>query len=66
MKDQAQLINCGCGDRLPVRHAAERIAADAVVVDQGIFRDASFFHCFPTVIVADHLDTSAIIILSYM
>ena len=47
-------------------HTAECIAADAIVVDQGIFCDASFFHCFPKVIVADHMDTSDNLILCYM
>lgn len=65
MQDQAQVIDCGCGNRLPVRHTAERITADAVVVDQGIFGDASFFHCLPKVIIADHMDASDTIILIY-
>ena len=66
MQDQAQLIDRGRGDGLPVGHTAERIAADAIVVDQGIFRDAPFFHCLPKVIVADHMDTSDNLILCYM
>lgn len=66
MQDQAQFIDCGCGNGLPVGHTAERVAADAVMVDQGIFCDASFFHCFPKVIVADHMDTSDNSILCYM
>lgn len=66
MQDQAQFIDGGRGNGFPVRHTAECIAADAIVVDQGIFCDASFFHCFPKVIVADHMDTSDNLILCYM
>lgn len=66
MQDQAQFIDRGRGDGFPVGHTAERIAADAIVVDQGIFRDASLFHCLPKVIVADHMDTSDNLILCYM
>ena len=66
MQDQAQLVDRGRGNGLPVGHTAECIAADAIVVDQGIFRDASFFHCLPKVIVADHMDTSDNPILCYM
>ena len=47
-------------------HTAERIAADTVMVDQGIFCDASFAHCLPTLFVADHVDTSDTSILIYM
>lgn len=66
MQDQAQFVDGGSCDRLPVRHTAERIAADTIVVDQGIFCDASLFHCLPKVIVADHMDTSDTPILCYM
>ena len=66
VQDQAKLIDRGRGNGFPVRHTAERVAADAIVVDQGIFCDASFFHCLPKVIVADHVDTSDNSILCYM
>lgn len=66
MQDQAKFIDRGRGDGLPVRHTAERVAADPVVIDQGIFCDASFFHCIPKIIVADHMDTSDNLILCYM
>lgn len=66
MQDQAKFIYCGRGNRFPVGHTAERVAADAVMVDQGIFCDASFFHCLPKAIVADHMDTSDNSILCYM
>lgn len=55
MQYHAQFIDCGCSDRLPMSHTAESIAAHTIVVDQGIFGDASVFHCFPTVIVANHM-----------
>lgn len=66
MQDQTQLINRRRGNLFPMRHSAECIAADAIMVDQGIFCDTSFFHCLPTVIVADHVDTSDNSILCYM
>lgn len=66
VQDQAQFIDGGRGNGLPVGHTAERIAADTIVVDQGIFRDTSLFHCLPKVIVADHMDTSDNPILCYM
>ncbi len=65
MQDQAQFVDCGGSDRFPMGHSAERIAADAIVVNQGVFCNASFFHCIPTITVADHMDTSDNSIVCY-
>lgn len=54
MQDHTQVIDCGCGDGFPVSHTAKSIAADAVVVYEGVFCYAFFFHCLPKVIVVDH------------
>lgn len=66
MQDQAQFIYRGRGNRFPMRHTAERVAADAIVVDQGIFCDASLFHCFPAVIIVNHRNPSDTFIVCYM
>lgn len=54
MQNQAQLIDGRSGNGFSMCHAAEGIAADAVMVYQGIFGYSPFIHCFPTVVIVNH------------
>ncbi len=54
MQDLAQIVERDGADRLVVFEPIEQAAADAVVLDEFICREAGLFHGFVERCVADH------------